>query len=1385
MHYYNFLFKNMRRTFLSIIYFIFVHLSALIADQETPTIEFFSYKDGLTTSNVYSVLKDSKGFVWICTENGLYRFDGYNFRNLSSIVKASINGTVNCITEDKDQNLWFGTSGFGVYMLQNNTGRLYQLNLQLEKDESINQILFIKDKILLASNSGVLVIDKNIDFDNEKPLEYKRLLPFAKYKSFQDNVINCFYTGSNEKVWVGTNAQLYLLNTINWEFTRINSFPQNSIRSLSAFENKVLAGSWDGGIFAIDTITLNKSNNELINYANTVIGNKRVMTAFTDKNKSLYIATYGHGLFIFKQKDNKYSYQNFKNDKNIPENIKSNVINQMYLDDSGILWLSMNQPALTKIFYQDDIISYYSPEENKQTIEFSSINQSIDKNKLWVATNGKGIYLFNTETKTFVNTNSRLKLLNNDITSGFQDSRGNLWIVYRRNGLYMVPGQKAKELLNNTTGSVIHPIDANSLLAPDSRYNSYITKFYEDSKGRIWIGLWGSMFIINTNEQFQYAKNTTELKANSKVINVYSTEKKSDLALPILPVLAIQEVAENEFWLGTRGAGIISFQEGPDGKFSGKLLELNNELPKLNVRSIFKDRNSGIWIGTNGGMCYLKNRESKLKIFRKNDGLSSEDINNIIEDKNSNIWASSNYGVMKFRPADLSFHNFIVNKREELNQYSLNSACLDNNGTVWFLVIDALASLDPEQRPDQKADRSLYFTDIKIDNKTVSPGYKIDGTMIIDKDINACNKIYVPYNHTLSLEFAELNYKSPEQVLYKYKLGKSKDWIILNSRQRNIPFSSMSPGEYQLEVMSVNSKNNENVKRLDIHFLPPYWQSKTAMFIYFIVILILFLIYRRFTIQKVLQKNETEKERYERKKLEELDKLKSEFFSNISHEFRTPLSLIINPLEKLVNDDELSIKNKEKIDLVLKSSNRLLKLTNELMDFSKIEKNSLVPYYQDTEFISFTYHIFELFQNIAEANKIDYRYNNNVDQLFVATDRNMTEKIIFNLLSNAFKYTPKNGIILLEISVSNEFVVVSIINSGDGIASENIKNIFDRYYQVNNVQNRSIEGTGIGLALVKNYVELQHGRVEVISNQGTDTTFSVYLPLKQEKSNADETTLPQFDNINEETKVSLKDIKLKSQYHILVVEDEDDLRNFIVSELQSDFKVTSALNGEEGIKLANELIPDLIITDVMMPVLSGIDLCNTIKNQMGTSHIPIIILSAKTKVSEQIEGLEMGADVYMLKPFNMEHLKVQIVRLINFKEKIYSRFLGEKEVIPQGAFTSKLDEEFMNKITSFLDVNLSDSNLGVDQLANCVTLSKVQTYRKVKAITGLTVVEFIRAIRLKKAAQLVLDRKLSFSEIAYETGFSSPSYFTRCFHEHFGKTPSEYVNEFSRKETGS
>jgi signal transduction histidine kinase/DNA-binding response OmpR family regulator/ligand-binding sensor domain-containing protein len=1372
--------------------------SRLVASDETIIIEDYSYKDGLTTSGVNSVLKDSKGFLWLCSNSGLFRFDGYTFRNINTLIKDNLNLETLCITEDTDHNFLIGTIS-GIYYYNTHLQRLFSLKLSLDIHFRTFKILFFNGRIWAATDLGLLIIASPKSFYPEQVCQADLLLPDPLHKRTpQDNFVNTlFYKSGASSLWVGSNGALYELDIHTLNFRFIDSYFQKSVRGISEYNHNIIVSSWDGGVFSINTARHTLESDPFLNYVNTIIGEQRVMSAILDNQNRLWVATFGNGLYIFESDKNKFSHTNYRSNQGNGVNLQSDFIRQMYIDNNGIAWLSMNQPALSKVYYQKSNLWYYSFRKQNNSFdskEITSVNPASDKSKLWIATNGGGIYLFDIKTGNYSQFNDKsatgLLLQNNEVVLCYQDKTGNLWIVYRRIGLYLVPSENVVALLNGNRKKLTSPVDANTLVAKNSMLNSYITSFYEDSAGRLWVGGWGSLYIVELNKNELSENAVHNLLYHSQVTCIYAGNETDVLTFPVSPVFSILEVGKGIYWLGTLGSGIIQLDEISKNRFTGKQI-LSERIPGNNINCLYKDKSNHVWIGTNSGLFYWNSGTDSTGSISFKDGLSSEIVNNIVEDKKSHIWVSTSYGISEIEPQGPSVVNSYYSEKDNYNQFIPNAACISPDNMIWYSTNEALVKVDPEHTAIKRNNTAIYFTDVRINNNTVVPLEKYKGRVVMDGNINECKTIHVPYNHTLSIEFAALDFINPGQLLYKYRIGNSNEWIVLKSNQRSLSIPNLKQGEYDLNIMLANSKEKSNIRSIRINYLPPFWLSKFAYLVYFSVILFILLTYRKLLIQRILQRSIIEKERFERKKLEELDKMKSEFFSNISHEFRTPLSLIISPLEKLMNEKDITDTNRERIHLILKSSNRLLKLTNELMDFSKIEKKLLKPDFQLCEIVTLVNELCLLFNNVAYAMNLDFKSNCSFERLEIPIDRGMIEKVVLNLLSNAFKYTPANGMIMVNLTKSQEdgrdYVKLSVINTGEGINQESLGKIFDRYYQVSNAQNRNIEGTGVGLALVKSFVDLHQGKIEVKSDPDIETCFDIFLPVIQTNFKDKETIHAPMSSRKLKGFIENQDEKTDTerpefQYKLLIIEDEDDIRQYLTDELSSEFKILSATNGEEGLKLANRVIPDLIITDLIMPVLSGLELCKKLKNQLLTSHIPVLILSAKANVEDQIEGLEMGADVFMVKPFNLDHLRAQIWRLLSFKETIYSRYRNENVMIPSGALSNKLDEEFMQKVITFINLNLTNSDLSVDHLAGCVSLSKVQTYRKIKAISGLSIVEFIRTVRLKKAAQMIAEGRFNFSEIAFETGFSTPSYFSKCFHDHFGKTPSEFAIDFERIE---
>ncbi|MBN1144788.1 MAG: response regulator [Bacteroidales bacterium] len=1389
----------MKNHFLIILFFLAViNTEQLLALSGNVIIEDYSYKDGLKTSWVHNIYQDSKGFIWICSNNGLFRYDSYHFRNVNELVKDFFfDQETYSIIEDQENNFIIGTKN-GAYYYNTRLEKIFRLQISFDKSYRVFNLLLNKNDLWLATSKGLFQISRVKAFAPEDSIEINVFLPDSlNQRSAHDNIINALYCSPEKSsLWVGTNGALYEMDLKTRILSPIESYTQNSIRGLSGYNGHILASSWDGGVFVVNSATRKLQGDPMISYVNSILGDKRVVTAKQDSQKRLWVATFDNGLYLFTQSAaGKFSYVKYRNDRDPQGSLKSNFINHMFIDNSGIVWLGQIQPALSKLYFQKNKLIHvdlYEQYANFELGEIRSVSRSSAPDKLWITTNGSGLLLFDAKSQQIIqytaNSTRGLQLPGNKINLCYQDNKGNLWLVFQRLGLYVVPSDVVSDLLEGTVTNTVMPVVANMLVNKDSEENSYILSIFMDSSDRLWFGGWGKLHVVELRDEFLTSGEGTGSISKSITTSVLTRDVFRKNNMTVSPVSSIIGKTENTIMLATLGAGIVEVEVTSKNQFSIKHPEVNKKMLINSMKGIFTGRGNNVWISTRAGL-YLWNTDSdSIELFTSKEGLCSDDISSIAEDHQGNIWVSTSYGISRISSSDNSISNFFYPGNDRFNQYIVNAVVSLPDNRIGFSTNESILLFQPDSMETEYHDPPLYFTDIKIDNRPVIPLEKYFGTQVIECNINECKVVRVPYNHTLSIDFAAIDFVSSDRILYKYRFGDKNEWIVLNANQRNLFFPRMKQGEYTLTIMLVNSQN-QVARSLVIKYLPPIWLTVPAYIAYFLIAMSLFLIYRRFLVQKIQQQAILENERFERKKIEELEKKKSEFFSNLSHEFRTPLSLIINPLDALVKEPDLSQATKDKLDVVLKSSNRLLKLTNELMDSGQVKRQLLTPDYHDCDVVTLIHDSCQLFNNFADSMNLDFKVSGSPERLEVPVDKGMIEKVMFNLLSNAFKYTPAKGMIMVKYALIREadkdYAKISVINTGDGIQEKDIKRIFDRFYQADILQNMNMQGSGIGLSMVKNFVELHNGKVEVTSEPGLETCFNVYLPMVQmgyrHPGESDDSGGVKLKDNLPKKETGGQPSKSDARYTLLVIEDEKEIRNYIAKELSDEFAVSVAPDGVTGLRLAGEMVPDLIIADIRMPGISGLELCKVLKNQMITSHIPIIILSAKVSVDEQIEGLETGADVYMVKPFSVNHLKAQIHSLITFKQSIFTRNLKETSLIPQEALTSKLDEEFMRKVTFFIESNLTDSGLSVDQLAQCVSLSKVQTYRKIKAISGLSIVEFIRAIRLKKAAQMILEKQMSFSEISFEMGFSTPSYFSKCFHDHFGKTPSEYATDNGRK----
>ncbi len=876
---------------------------------------------------------------------------------------------------------------------------------------------------------------------------------------------------------------------------------------------------------------------------------------------------------------------------------------------------------------------------------------------------------------------------------------------------------------------------------------------------------------------------------------------------------ALLEDSNGTLWIGSSNGlycidSIRTWEGEPHPKLKmiryrhilGDTSSISNNL----IWCIYEDPRGDIWIGTNVGLNRFKKEDEKFTHFFKPDGLPSDVIYNIVEDDHGNLWLSTPIALCKVDLSGQSIHFKKYDASDGLPNNNLARALYKRrSGEILVGMTKGLIGFFPDSLKDNPNIPSVAITDLKIHNQSIP----------LDTIMNHKRHIVLSHSQNFfSLEFAALEFTAPERNQYAYLLEEFEtDWNYSGNR-RLANYTNVSPGSYIFRVKASNNDGvwNEKGTALKITILPPWWKTWWAYSIYAALILGTLYGLRRYELSRQRFKHRMEMEHIEAENLKEIDNMKSRFFANISHEFRTPLTLIFGPA-KDISEKSKDKDIKQSAKIIKRNADKLNGLVNQLLDLSKLEAGKMALETSEHNIIPLLKGLVLSFSSLAERKKITLKFNTKEDKLDIYIDIEKLEKIITNLLSNAFKFTPEGGEVVVSVSKPtpatagkpksppgrgikgvgpmSKVIEISIQDTGIGIPKERLDKIFDRFYQVDGSHTRESEGTGIGLALTKELVELHKGTIKVESKEGEGTTFTVLLPLGREHLKADEIVEKEIEkeitqvideteivpeNEGREEKTDLESLLDTEKPLLLIVEDNSDVRNYIISHLNEEYRIKEAANGEDGLNKSIEQIPDLIVSDVMMPKMDGFELCEKIKTDERTSHIPVILLTAKATSMDKREGYETGADDYIMKPFDASELKVRIQNLIEIRRKLQEKFSSDDFNIPPEL--KSIDKEFLKKILTIVNEHISEEEFSIEELGKEAAMSRRHLHRKLKALTNKSPSQFVRSIRLSKARNLIKGKKWTISEISYQVGFSSPIYFNKCFKEEFGYSPSELVS---------
>lgn len=1341
-------------------------------------------------NGVRCIFKDYKGYMWFGTVDGLVKFDGINltvYENDPDNINSLSHTIVNAIIEDKEKNIWIGTSnGLNFYNRETDnfirtsdmSGVLSELNSGYISALACDN----KGNIWIGTYGGLYIY-------------YKHKNALKNYRENEKNSITINRVTSiaidrENKIWIGTQKGLNLFINEKQGFKQFFENPGNSSSLSNNNISSVVADSsgnlWIGNRSGgINKVYKSDQGYQFTHYKyfslSDGLANHYVLSLASDKKDRLWIGTENGGLYRLNILTG--SMDAFKMMEGDEHSISSNSIWSIFIDNEERIWIGTNNKGINVIdskyrkfdSYQKNICDIFSLPDNDVTC-FTEDSMG----NIWIGTDGGGLCIFIPESKRII-IPANSKLSNNTVQRIICDSEDNLWVGSWGGGIDKL----------NHNGKKIR----NYKLENDSGFgNNNIMEIISDSKGNIWVGTAGSgLFIYN--------------KSSDRFIPIVNSNNSLVLSSTSY-VTSVLEDSDDIVWIGTLN-GLVKVK-----KRKGNIIETEDffhddrptSISSNMIDVIFKDSMKRLWFGTSDkGLNIYDNKTNSFKNFIKNDGLSGNSIRGILEDDKGYLWIITNKGLSRFDFSTLQFTNYFKDDGLNTNEFYARSFYKSTKGEFYIGGEKGFNVFLPGKIKNNDFIPLVYLTNLKINNKSITIG---DKNSPLQKHISETNEIVLNYKQSsFSIDFIAVSYTRPTKNQYSYKLeGFDKEWNYIGNR-RSATYTNIKPGKYTFLVKGSNNDGiwNEIPARLSIIITPPFWETWWAIIIYFVVVLFLTASILNFWNERIRIKNQLKLEQLAREKEHELNESNIHFFTNISHEFRTPLSLIIAPLESIITSAHPSIK--ERLTIIYRNAQKLLQLTNKLMDFRKLEGGIIKLKAEFGDILSYIKEVSTYFIDESKRRNINLVIEPNEPSIAGWFDPDKTETILLNLLSNAFKnvkenceikitvnvYTlaeikEKHNTLLNEINQDGRFLEITVIDHGSGIPTEEMPYIFEKFYRTKISEVKRNSGTGIGLALVKGLVEAHHGNIFVRSIPGKETCFTVIIPIDKSAYHDDELINEPGAGLVYETVINDQDepvrtikknvVHAKSETEkpeILLVEDNHELRKFIADELKNKYVVKEAKNGSEGIKIAFNETPDLIISDIIMPGQTGIDLCKEVKSDVRTSHIPVILLTAKTTINDQIEGIEKGADVYITKPFNIQFLLAQINQLIRSRRELYAHFSQDVYLLPNKIAENEMDQEFLQKIIDYIILNIANNNLNVEELATYLCLSRSNVYRKIKALTGKTIIEFIRIIRLKESIKLMQSKKYTLAEIAYQTGFTSPAYFTKSFKDQFGKPPSEYL----------
>lgn len=1354
---------KMCNSIIRIVHTLLFLFSTIIHSQQTDyTVEYLTTKEGLSSNYVTKIISDDLSIKWIATENGISKYNGNDFEIIKPgpLYPQLLNENIETLFRDSDNIIWIGTKSGGL--------------------SSINPV-------------------------NNETKSYNSIIGMSNDFNFRIFSINEDKKG---RIWVGTYSKgVYVFNKKN---NKLIYHFKNGQNVTSIIKDKK-GNIWFSSLGNINFFDLNKEN--LISYDTNPVNVIGDIVEDVKRNKILFISANG----VLREFDKKN-----KKIKKIKE-FKSNYNPSLSIDYEGKLWVGTWRHGL---YVSDSNIENFKKinlikaESRKLPINYSSINdiKHSTNNTTWLSMANGGVVILS-PTRIFQSIESigegKFKLKDKNITSVFKDDK-DLYVGTLYSGLFKIDENGKTSLYENTIGYKINTIGRyknyiicgakNALYIIDTRTNKIlkrnlipnienydklfgennklaqneVTSFFVDSSNNILIGSQQSGLFI-TDEKGLFNNQFKRIKSE----NSFNNSRR---------ITGIRQDELDNIWISTYNGLYLLSENNKMTRYS--------DFSKITLPNIINDIiiDEFIWLATPNGLYKLdykskdENNNFALnidQIINKKNGLNHEFINSILKVKKENsdigsIWMSTMSEIVNYNQNTGGITHFNEQDGLKVTMFNLRAAHNYNNKTLYFGGNDDLTYASLNKINNKQNIGNLVFTDLKINHDKVYPNQELNGRILIKKNLAYLDQITLSHKEkSFSIGFVNNDYK--EKSKYAYKLiGHQDQWINLGY-QKEVDFTGLSSslfskGNYKLQIASsLDNINWNNSAEILINVKQPLFLSLPFLIIYILIIIfIIYLILKNY-LEAIHLKNSLVNIEMDKKRELKLTESKLSFFTNISHEFRTPLTLIISPLQELLNNYDIKAEISSKLITAEKNANKLLNLINELLDFRKADHGLLKIKVVNGDFTNFSKEIFLLFSELAKSKKIEYHFHSKQEVINFPFDRNKMEIVLSNLISNALKFTPDGGKIDVYVKSINGFCIFTIKDTGIGIPINDIDKVFDEFYMVKREINSNAVGTGIGLFLSKKIIELHHGKIDVLSEYGIGTEIIASINMDPANYSEIDLNFKKSEDISSykqnEDPLNLTNLNIESKETLLIIDDNKDIRTYLGSLLSNEYHILEAENGDLGCIAATQKMPDLIISDIMMPVKDGITLCSELKKNLSTSHIPIILLTARNSTLFEISGLESGADDYITKPFNANIVKARIKSLLDNRTSTRKHLLNKVRFEPIIEVNDKdIEIGFIEKAIILVEENLQNTNFGIDKMTDYFCMSQSTLYRKIKSLTGLSLTAFIRSIRLKQAAFLISTTDTKLSYICYEVGFNDYKYFKTSFKQQFNCLPSKYKN---------